>query len=1451
MNKKTTHQRHIRAREKLTVNFKFSMLTFLHPSITRIEQLKKELFIAFSDNRRLIYSKKIIFCFFFILSSVKGFSQEKKVYIDFGPNDITNGAITPNPDVNGNYWNNAIQPTTAASALNLVDGKNAGTGISLKILGNFSTNGILNGGLLAPKAELLGDMAIKTATQDYFFVNGAVGSFKLTGLDPKKKYIFYMFASREATDVRISQYKFTGTNSSTVTLQTTGAAIGNAGYNGNNDKIAKSDFLYADATGTITFELSSKAGSFAYINAMKIEVFDAEEKPKFSLEDGGFESGNLDVWSFSDGSQGQNTVVKSPIRSGSNALKTIGLNESLSQNITYTEGIDYRLSGYLYYVASDALTGDQSALLQLSFYDKDKVLLQSKNSDALSARSTAGEWLKVEVEATVPAGTAFIKAFLIRKSTLTNAGAVYFDDITLEKYTPVNKDWSKLYLDLGPNDVTNGNITKSPDANGSTWNNLSDGNSGARVLLLDASGKFTGATATVSRTFQINGILNGGLLAPKAELLGDMAINTATQDYFYTDGNATISFTGLSKTKKYVFYFLGSRESTETRVSEYRLTGANISAKELTTSGSGIGANGYNGNNNKILVSDAVYPDQNGTVTLNVKKITGAFAHLNAIKITAADKTSDENYSLDNQGFEIGDLSYWTKTAPDAGSVATVDKDTKHTGNFSLLMGGTSFNINQTIIPSEAVTAYKLSGYFFQPAASALTKNQEGYLTISCYDANNNLLTTAKSASVTASSLSGQWIKLTTAITLPKDTKFIKSAVVWSNPEKGNGNVYFDDLALEVYNPLSISYMGSSVPYGQGATNFKGYTSLFTDILKLREAKGGLAWQPVNISVPGDNTVRVLNRYDADLLSQKGKYVVFALALGNEGIHEQGQPAFDQFGTNIKILIDKARSDGYIPVITNSYTRGDYNETDYNYVKRMNMLIHLWNVPSINLLGAVDDLSGRWVNGYWSDALHPNDAGHTELAYTIVPSLFDALERGKPMPKRMSGSQIMFPKNTDKSKAIAFTPENIVHPFTTTVSFKADEAGTLIQIDNASGTGKVAINNNGLLVYTSAVTGSVTGTTKVNDDKWHKLTITHYYAKGQTMVYADSTLQGSLNEKLITTGVKLGGAIMPKNLAFKNWLFYRSGMTLDEVKLVVKDSLLKSSLELYAPLDGKNVSVSDSLINLAQSTNTIREVYSVAPPSGLSYRTPNVFMINNAIIPLEPTVSGTINAYTITPALPAGLSFSRTTGIISGTPTAGDAKASYQVTATNNAGSTTFALVISVLQPLSVKVDSQVDATAFGASDGAVSLTPIGGTGPYQFKLDDGDYVSRSAFSSLVARAYSATVKDADGVSATVAFTIKQPQQTRENQPQITNVFSPNGDGINDNWVLIGIEAYPSHRLTIVDRAGKVVYSVKNYKNEWNGMFNGSYLKEDTYYYSIVFDNNELPTRKGFITIVK
>ncbi|MDR3705752.1 MAG: sialidase domain-containing protein [Paludibacteraceae bacterium] len=76
-------------------------------------------------------------------------------------------------------------------------------------------------------------------------------------------------------------------------------------------------------------------------------------------------------------------------------------------------------------------------------------------------------------------------------------------------------------------------------------------------------------------------------------------------------------------------------------------------------------------------------------------------------------------------------------------------------------------------------------------------------------------------------------------------------------------------------------------------------------------------------------------------------------------------------------------------------------------------------------------------------------------------------------------------------------------------------------------------------------------------------------------------------------------------------------------------------------------------------------------PTSISYTTPNSFPVGTAIMALSPAVVGgmPITGYSVSPALPAGLSINATTGIISGTPTAASVATNYTVTATNSGGS--------------------------------------------------------------------------------------------------------------------------------------------------------------------------------------
>jgi gliding motility-associated-like protein len=69
----------------------------------------------------------------------------------------------------------------------------------------------------------------------------------------------------------------------------------------------------------------------------------------------------------------------------------------------------------------------------------------------------------------------------------------------------------------------------------------------------------------------------------------------------------------------------------------------------------------------------------------------------------------------------------------------------------------------------------------------------------------------------------------------------------------------------------------------------------------------------------------------------------------------------------------------------------------------------------------------------------------------------------------------------------------------------------------------------------------------------------------------------------------------------------------------------------------------------------------------------------------------------------------------------------------------------------------------------------------------------------------------------------------------VYNGISPNGDQLNDEWHIIGIEQYPDNEVAVYNRWGNQVFAQKGYTNTkaWSGTWNGRELPDGTYYYVI------------------
>lgn len=212
------------------------------------------------------------------------------IKLDFGRHNNVDGHATVSPDANGNYWNNLSPTDGGVIPIDTTFGPfittdNQPTTISLKTtsgvgneIGYWEANGTRNGGLLVPSADLLGDFAVGTATEDYWFLNSPQAgqssvTLDLTGLDPSKSYNFHIFGTRNTNELRTTRYTLTGANSATEILQTSGtgsASPTTPDYFGNNDTIVSINGITPTALGVIETRLETVNGNFSYLGIMEI-----------------------------------------------------------------------------------------------------------------------------------------------------------------------------------------------------------------------------------------------------------------------------------------------------------------------------------------------------------------------------------------------------------------------------------------------------------------------------------------------------------------------------------------------------------------------------------------------------------------------------------------------------------------------------------------------------------------------------------------------------------------------------------------------------------------------------------------------------------------------------------------------------------------------------------------------------------------------------------------------------------------------------------------------------------------------------------------------------------------------------------------------------------------------------------------------------------------------------
>ena len=85
---------------------------------------------------------------------------------------------------------------------------------------------------------------------------------------------------------------------------------------------------------------------------------------------------------------------------------------------------------------------------------------------------------------------------------------------------------------------------------------------------------------------------------------------------------------------------------------------------------------------------------------------------------------------------------------------------------------------------------------------------------------------------------------------------------------------------------------------------------------------------------------------------------------------------------------------------------------------------------------------------------------------------------------------------------------------------------------------------------------------------------------------------------------------------------------------------------------------------------------------------------------------------------------------------------------------------------------------------------------------------------------------------------------------KIVNAFSPNGDGVNDEWTIPELKFYNQVALDVFDRSGERLFHTTNPEQGWDGKDNNGLVRKGSFLYVIQVKDINL-VKKGVVSIVK
>ncbi len=181
-----------------------------------------------------------------------------------------------------------------------------------------------------------------------------------------------------------------------------------------------------------------------------------------------------------------------------------------------------------------------------------------------------------------------------------------------------------------------------------------------------------------------------------------------------------------------------------------------------------------------------------------------------------------------------------------------------------------------------------------------------------------------------------------------------------------------------------------------------------------------------------------------------------------------------------------------------------------------------------------------------------------------------------------------------------------------------------------------------------------------------------------------------------------------------------------------------------------------------------------------------------------------------------------------------------------------FSLDFGLGQPEPLSAVTTDTPTCAGLSEGTISVEASGGVGPYTYRWNTSPPQDSQLITGLEAGKYSVTVTDANGCTFTF-----EDEEISEKYPvvRLPNVFSPNGDGLNDTFSGVS-ECSTDFSMKIYSQWGELLYYTTDLQKGWDGTHRGKEVPIGVYSYIVSYgaEVNGQPFRevvRGQLRIVR